>query len=169
MKNFILISLITLTAVGPTRECFSQGTLAPLYLYTTGNGSITPLQNGQSLVVGQTYDMTAVPDAGYVFNSWQPVNVFIFTQITSDAQGNPNPPIISTVASPVPEYTYDPDLQFTMQPEMTIFNNPGVETIMQDSGWQANFEAIPEPSAWALLVFVGGAFFLGHTGRKRQR
>jgi hemolysin activation/secretion protein len=30
-------------------------------------------------------------------------NVFQFNQITVNAQGNPNPPIISTVASPVPE------------------------------------------------------------------
>jgi hypothetical protein len=160
MRSFILNSLITLAAAGSAQPCFSQGTPpAPLYLFTAGNGSITPLQNGQSLEVGQTYDMTAVPDAGFAFSSWQPVQVFVFTQITLDAQGNPNPPITSTVASPVPQYTYDPDLEFTMQPEMSILNNPGVETITEDSGWQANFTPVPEPSTWALLI-VGGALLL---------
>ncbi len=77
MKKFILVALVTLATVCFAGRSHGQDTLAPLYLYTSGDGNITPLESGQLLDVGQSYDMTAVPDAGYVFSSWQPVNVFV--------------------------------------------------------------------------------------------
>src|ERR1700677_1244561 len=82
---------------------FSQDTLAPLYLFTNGDGTISPYQSGQMLDVGQTYDLTATAANGYEFNSWQPVNVFIFTQTSYDSNGDPIlPPTVSIVTSVVP-------------------------------------------------------------------
>jgi hypothetical protein len=120
-------------------------------LFTTGSGEISPLQDGQLLVVGQTYDMEGIPDSGFAFGSWQPVNVFTFTQMQVDASGNPLPPLISIVPSPVPDYSFQPALEFTMQPVVVIADNPSL-TITQGTGWQVNFVQVPEPSRIALFV-----------------
>lgn len=154
MKKLVAKFVVVLAALATV--CFpsqshSQGTLAALHLYTSGNGSVTPLQDGQLLVVGQTYDMEAVPDSDSVFSSWQGVNVFTFTQMQFDGAGNPLPPIISTVPSLVPNYSYQPILEFTMQPDTVIQDSPGL-TVVQSYGWQANFVSVPEPSSIALIV-----------------
>jgi hypothetical protein len=154
MKKFILISLVTLATVCFRHQCNAQGTLAPLYLFTNGAGSITPLQDGQLLEVGQNYEMTAIPDSGFLFSSWQPVNVFALTTAVIDY--NTGPPttnlVTSTDLSPVPEYIEQPVLEFTMQPEEVIYNNPGGSTITRSSGWQVNFVPVPEPSCLTLFV-----------------
>jgi len=154
MKKFMLILLVTLATVCFARESRAQGTLAPLYLFTSGAGSITPFQNGDLLQVGQSNNMTAIPDSGYTFSSWQLVNVFIFSQTNYDGSGNPIlPPLVSVVPSLVPQYTYQPVLGFTMQPLTMITpdgQNPNIAEIV---GWQANFVAVPEPSDAALVVF----------------
>ncbi len=146
--------MVALAMLCFTRPGRAQDTnTAPLYLFIAGSGEISQLQNGQMLNVGQDYEMTALPDAGFIFSSWQQVNIFTFEQITIDANGNPNPPIISQVTSPVPPSVFQPVLDFTMQPEMVLLNNPGVETITQSSGWQANFTPTPEPTVLALTTF----------------
>ena len=167
MRRLLFIISFALGLVFFVRPSHAQDiNTAPLYLFTTGSGEITSLQNGQMLNVGQNYEMTALPDAGSIFSSWQPVNVFTFEQFTVDANGNPLPPIISMTDTPVPNYTYQPVLDFTMQPEMVLLNNPGVETITQSSGWQANFVPAPEPSTIALVVC--GLVAIG-LGRKMRR
>jgi len=162
MKRFKFILLVALATVCFARQSYAQGTLAPLYLFTSGSGSITPLQNGDLLQVGQTYDMTAIPDSGFVFSSWQPVNVFAITQTNFDSGGNPIlPPMTSIVPSLVPQFTYQPDLQFVMQPLMAITTNGQNPNISQSVGWQANFVPIPEPSGATILVcgFTVAAWF----------
>ena len=47
------LTLVTFATVCFARQSFAQGTLEPLFLFPTGDGSITPLQNGQLLEVGQ--------------------------------------------------------------------------------------------------------------------
>jgi hypothetical protein len=107
--GFILIVLCL------AQRVYSQGTLAPLYVFTTGDGFVTPYQSGQMLEVGQTYTITATPAAGYEFSSWQPVNVFIFIQ-TNFNGGNPVlPPVESIDESLIPTNIYGADLEFTMQ------------------------------------------------------
>lgn len=119
----------------------AQVTNAPLYLSINGGGNVSPLTNGESLVVGQTYNMVATPDPGFVFSSWNPVNVFTFTDVVLDAYGNPLPPVVSTVASPVANFTYEASLDFVMQSDVLIESTASV-TINKGTGWQANFEPI---------------------------
>jgi hypothetical protein len=114
-------------------------TTAPLQLFINGSGQVYHLHDGQMLEVGQRYLMEAVPDCGFTFTNWNLVNVFTFTDFTLDANGNPNPPVISTVLSPVPEFTSDPRLRFTMAPVTVLYDVPGVRTITMTEGWQANF------------------------------
>jgi hypothetical protein len=74
---------------------YSQGTLAPLYVFTNGDGTITPYQSGQMLEVGQTYDLTATPDFGYEFSSWEPVDVSVITQTNYIRDEPILPPVVS--------------------------------------------------------------------------
>ncbi|HUA39139.1 MAG TPA: hypothetical protein VMA35_12170 [Candidatus Sulfopaludibacter sp.] len=146
--KFTLITSAALVILCIAHQGFSQGTLAPLYLSTNGDGTITPLQNGQLLEVGQDYEMTANPASGYVFSSWQPVNVFTSISIITNAGtvfGTTN-----MVYSPLPAYTYTTTLTFTMQPQMVI---GGGDPILTESiGWQANFVAVPEPLDTMLIA-----------------
>ncbi len=41
-----------------------------LQVQVIGNGKVTPDYEGQTLAVGKTYTVTAVPDAGYIFSHW---------------------------------------------------------------------------------------------------
>lgn len=178
MKKFALTTAVLLVTVCFLLRSDAQGTTGgignddvtnePLSLFISGAGGVTPLQDGESLVVGQTYDLTAVPDSGSQFISWNPVNVFVFSQITVNADGSVNPPVISEVLSPGPEYSTQPMLEFVMQPTQVIFNNPGVETITESEGWQANFAPAPEPSGIALTACGLAIIALSRRRRRGQ-
>jgi hypothetical protein len=143
MRKFVFIALFTLGCVGR-----AQGiSYAPLFVFTSGDGSTPPLQSGQSLEVGQSYSMEGIASPGYVFSSWQPVDVFTFTIFT--VSNNATIGYTYSQPSPVPEYTYEPVLEFTMQPEILIDNTAEV-TIYQSFGWQVNFVPVPEPSSLEL-------------------
>ena len=114
---------------------------APLYLSITGAGSISPLTNGQSLAVGQGYNMVASPGAGFAFSSWQPVNVFTMTAFLVDTNGSTNA-VVSVVGSPVPTFINQPSLDFVMQPVVVVVDNPWLLKITRGSGWQVNFEPV---------------------------
>jgi hypothetical protein len=152
MKKFMFFSLVMLGM-----ECFvyrgwSQGTLAPLYLVISGSGSVTPLQNGQLLEVGQTYEMTATPDLGFAFGSWVSFPVFTITQTNFDSFGDPIiPPTVSTVTGTGTDYQFQPVLDFTMLVEQ-ITPDGANPNITQSIGWQANFVPIPEPSDAGLVA-----------------
>lgn len=137
MKRFRLIILTTLLASSSAVPIHAQDT-APLYLSIVGEGSVSPLTNGQALAVGQLYNMIASPGAGFAFSSWQPVNVFTMTTFVVDTNGNTNT-VVSVVGSPVPTFINQPSLDFVMQPVVVVVDNPGVLTITRGSGWQANF------------------------------
>lgn len=164
---FAFVTIVTLAIVCFTCQSYAQGvSYAPLSLFNTGSGEISPLQDGQLLVVGQTYDMQGIPDSGFAFSSWQTVNVFTFTQMQVDSSGNPLPPLISIVPSPVPDYSYQPVLEFTMQPVVLLTppNNP--DNIITDGiGYQVNFIAVPEPSSLALIL-CGFTAIQFHFGRR---
>jgi hypothetical protein len=138
--------------------CFAQqgngqGTVsyAPLHLFIDGAGEVSPLLDGEMLEVGRSYTMTAIPDTDFSFSSWQPVNVFTFTSFIVDVGGGVITNM-SVIASPVPEYINTPSLSFNMQPEDLIYDNPGVSTMTEGRGWQANFEPVPEPSSLAFTM-----------------
>jgi hypothetical protein len=141
MKSLPLITLVTLIAASSPPQTYAQGTMATLSLFINGGGSVSPLTNGELLEVGQDYNVVAIPDAGFTFSSWQPVNVFTFTRFVIDTNGMTNP-VVSVVASPVAAYTNQPSLDFIMQPVVVIYDSPGVMTITESSGWQANFAPI---------------------------
>lgn len=150
-------------------ESRAQGDLAPLQLFINGSGSVTPLQSGQLLEVGQSYEMTAIPDPGFVFSSWQPVNAFTFTQTNFDVNGNPIlPPVVSVDPSQIPQYTYNPVLDFTMQPVEDITTNGSNPNITEEPGWQANFVPVPEPSGIRLIISGLAAIALLQARRFRQ-
>jgi hypothetical protein len=118
----------------------NNASYAPLLLFTNGPGRIYPFQSGRMLQVGREYYMIAIPDRGYVFTNWNEVNVFTITSAEIDF--NTSPPttnfITSTVLSPVPAYTRNPLLRFTMEPEQVLYNING-NSLTESIGWQANF------------------------------
>ena len=139
---FQLILLAVAILGGSVSQTHAQNTnRASLSLFITAGGTVSPLTNGQFLEVGQTYNMVASPDSGFVFSSWEPVNVFTFTTYTIDPSKNTNA-VVSVVESPLPIFTNQPSLNFVMQPVVVIENNPGVMSITKNAGWQANFGAI---------------------------
>ena len=152
MKHFMFASLVSVMSAACMPPALAQGAFAPLYLFTTGSGSLTPFQNGQSLQVGQSYDLTAIPDPGFAFSSWQPV--IVMAQITTNynASGNPILPPNITTSPPLPEpqFTLTPTLAFTMQPETVL--SSGAFELIQSTGWQANFAPVPEPAGFALTA-----------------
>jgi len=161
MKSLVFSILVASVTVGSVGQGYSQGTIgtnppptlyAPLLLFTSGSGSVSPFTNGQVLQVGSSYNMEAIPDLGYAFSSWQSVSVSVDTVFTYDGTGF----VVSSVTtnvSPQLDYSYDPVLTFTMSPvvELQSFE----ETIDNSVGWQANFVSTPEPSD---VVLIGCGF-----------
>lgn len=171
MKKLLPITMFALTMVSLAHHGYAQGTLEPLYLSFSGDGTVSPLQNGQLLEVGQSYEMDATAAAGYIFSGWQQVNVFTVEQVTVNSDGGTNSTTMSTVASVNPEiYASQPALDFTMQPVNLLYNVPGVEEITQGSGWQADFSPVPEPTS-ATLVIAGltAITLLQRRSRHRRR
>ena len=143
-------------------------TNTPLYLFINGSGSVSPYQNGDLLEVGQTYDMTATPDDGYIFTGWQQVDVFSDTEYTFDGSGGLKSNTSTIVAPSSPVYTNAPDLTFTMQPVIYLFNVPEVRMLSQTYGWQADFDPVPEPSSVALAGSAFATLTLLGAGRARK-
>lgn len=155
MKRSLLFMVVAiLTAVCAPRG-LGQGTVsssnAVLHVYINGGGEITPSLDGQVLNVGQTYELTATPDPGFTFTSWQAVNVFTFTSILRDPNNDPIQTNVSATASPGAVVSYAPAWSFTMQPDVLIYES-AAETIARNIGWQANFDPIPEPPATGLIL-----------------
>jgi hypothetical protein len=165
MKKIPFMLLLVLVGMCLAQRGFSQGTYAPLYLFTNGDGSITPYQSGQMLEVGQTYTITATPAAGYEFSSWQPVNVFIFIQTNYNGGQPVLPPIESMDESLIPTNIYGADLEFTLQ-SVTMLSAEGANPVIyQASGWQADFVPVPEPADAAM---AGCGFAVMAVVRHRQ-
>jgi hypothetical protein len=140
MKKIFLLLVIVLVVQRMPAQPPGERIFAPLYLYTNGQGQVGPVYDGQMLQVGRVYRAKAVPDFGYKFASWQPVNIFIITQTNFDAQGEPIlPPVQSVTTAVVPTFIYRPDLKFTMRDAIWITADGNNPSIVEAFGWQANF------------------------------
>jgi hypothetical protein len=150
MKKIFLLLLIVLAIQWLPAQPPGDSIEAPLFVFTNGRGQIYPNYDGEMLKVGRRYRMKAVPENGYRFASWEPVNVFIITQTNFTALGEPIlPPVVSIVPSDVPTYTYRPDLKFTMKDIIWISPDGSNPNIIRAFGWQANFvpwyQPVPRP------------------------
>src|ERR1700744_4735316 len=117
MKMFAFIVLYLFATVIYGYKSSAQSVVyAQLYLSTNGSGSISPLQSGQLLEVGQSYDITATPDPGFLFSGWQMIIVNTYTQAQLDTSGN-----LTTNISIVPSlkdfFIGTSTMTFTMQPD----------------------------------------------------
>jgi hypothetical protein len=96
--------------------------------------------------------MQAIPDLGYQFSDWQPVDIFFFIQQVPTGGGITNT-VVTEVQSPLPEYSDQSILDFTMQPGTVITSTENLE-VTQSEGWQADFTPTPEPST--IFLMTGG-------------
>jgi hypothetical protein len=118
---------------------------APLLLFTNGGGKIILHRDGQMLRVGQRYAIAAIPDRGFAFTNWSRVNEFCFTIVNYDTSGAAITNA-STVLSEAPDSHRGAILIFTMEPVEVVADVPGVLTITESSGYQANFVPLPKRS-----------------------
>lgn len=145
MKQLLcVLSFILLTQQSPgqppeVRRVFPSADFhdfcLPPFVYTNGDGYVFPLHKERKDEV----KLLAIPSRGYVFIGWQRVDVFTFTEYTYNGADQPNPPVYSTVLSPIPGYDQQPVLRYAPLPETPLYDDPGVISIVQDEGWIANF------------------------------
>ena len=163
MKRLILITLATLIAASSATRTCAQETNSPLALFINGGGSVSPLTNGELLQVGQSYNMVATPHAGFVFNSWQPVEVYTLTSIIIDTINGGFHTNVSDIVSPLPTFTNEPSLSFIMQPVDVLYNANG-NTLTLSRGWQANFGpvalSIQVSGSAVILIWTNSSFAL---------
>jgi hypothetical protein len=133
----LAVQSLTAQTADSHRPAPGNRTYAPLKLFINGGGRIVPYEDGQMLRAGRSYTMVALPDRGYVLDSWQPVNVFTSIQTYIDNNGE-TVTNTATTASPRSEYFHHRQLRFTMQPETVVVDNPNLK-ISSSEGWQANF------------------------------
>ncbi|HTR41226.1 MAG TPA: hypothetical protein VMH87_06385 [Pseudomonadales bacterium] len=140
MKKIFLLLTFVLFVQSLPAQMLENSWYAPLFLYTNGPGRIYPYFNSHILRVGYRYTMAAVPNRGYKFAGWQPVDVFTITQTNFSISGRPIlPPMQSIIPSPMPISTYNPNLAFKMQGVILITTNGSNPNITRAYGWQANF------------------------------
>jgi hypothetical protein len=114
---------------------------APLLLFSSGGGTISPLQSGQQLEVGKGYSMKAIPNAGYKFANWQRVLVSIDVENVKYPSGAVTDSSNATIM-PFQESVKTPSVGFVMAPVTASTNNFGYSTRTQGIGWQANFTRV---------------------------
>lgn len=117
----------------------SGGSQAPLVLFINGPGRVLRFHDGQMLEVGLEYRAQAIPDRGAVFIGWNRVNVFTDTEVVYDSSNNPTGNRTIVTSAPVPISIRSPDLRFAVQPATVLLDIPGVRSLTQTTGWQANF------------------------------
>jgi len=65
-----------------------SGETSPLTVVIHGKGSVTPNYNGQNLLVGNTYTVTAVPAQGFAFGNWTGGVTSSMARLTFTMQSN---------------------------------------------------------------------------------
>lgn len=108
----------------------------PLQVFTNGPGRISPYSAGELLEVWGTYTMTAIPEPGFAFHSWQGVNVYIKTTRSTNSTGTVSTNVETSVTGGA--FYYSPDLTFKMRPVSRTAPNEQLST-ESHYGWRANF------------------------------
>ncbi len=111
---------------------------APALLFTSGGGTISPLQGGQQLEVGKDYSMNAIPNTGYKFSNWQRVEVSIDVDNVKYPSGAVTGSSNATIV-PLGGSVTTPSVNFRMAPVTVSTNNYGFHTHTEGAGWRANF------------------------------
>ncbi len=140
MKKIFLLLAMVLAVQRLPAQVPGDSRFVPLYVSINGSGRIYPNYDGEMLLVGRAYTMEAIPDRGYKFASWQPVDIITLTFHALDQNGHPTN-ITSTAVSAEDQYVINPVLIFRMQRAETV--SAGADTITASHGWQANF--VPRP------------------------
>ena len=159
------------------RNITANYTAIPPATYTlntsSDNGQVTKNPNLVSYKVGSTVQLTAIPEPGYVFDTWgadtiakiNPVNIWMNKNKSITAKFNIIPPVnytVNTIAmngsvaiSPIqPNYNSGTNIQLTATPntgytftswsgDTSSTSNPIIITINKDKIITANFTAIP--------------------------
>jgi len=139
--TLIVLALLTLLLPASAQTQNSRRpVLARLSVSVNGPGQILLHHDGEMLDVSRRYVMVAVPDRGHTFLGWTPANVFTFVNYTIDESGGLTA-TTNIVVSPVPPVRPNrvPVLNFGLEPENTIFFEPGETIITRSTGWIANF------------------------------
>ena len=138
----LILELLPVKASDGTFDLIGEAkgtTYVPLLLSIQGNGEIVPFKNGQMLVVGHEYEMTAVPNRGYEFAYWSPVSVFTDTEVIYGGNNLPFETNSSVTISVSQRRIQIRSLHFSMQPVQVLIDLPGIRTLTATQGWQATF------------------------------
>ena len=144
MKRLASLILVALATGCFAYRCSGQdANYAPLEVFTSGPGRVSPLHAGQMLEVYQTYSMKAIPESGFAFYNWEWVDVFIVTTHNTNGSGG--------VVTNVQKTVTTKDCFFT-QPELIFIAGPvsvgeccDERTTTSAYGWRANFGPAREP------------------------
>jgi len=94
------------TVAGQSVDYDSPAATNTLSLRILGQGTVTPLANGQALVIGKDYTLTARSKPGHLFSNWVVAGLVVA----------------------------DPKLRFTMSPDLAITANFGTNIFLQAAG-----------------------------------
>jgi plastocyanin len=128
VAGMVTSSIATLTVSSST---------AVLTVTIAGQGSVEPDYNGQMLVLGANYTMTAVPEAGYVFGSWT-----------------------GTLSTNSPTLTFQMQSNLVLQANfLAATGNLGnVQGSYSGLFFETNAVALPSSGSFTLAVTAQGAF-----------
>jgi len=120
---------------------------APLVVQVAGEGTVSPDYNKVELALGGNYHMTATAQrgSGFVFTNWTVLNIFTAVESALNEFGQPEIVGTNTIISPGAVATNGPTLSFTMTAPVTLISVPGIETISESTGYQANFLDVEKP------------------------
>lgn len=142
MRSVVIVMLVVATEYLAQRANGQSAAHAPLEVFISGPGRISPLHAGQMLEVWETYSMVALPDPGFAFHNWERVDVFSRTIRSTNSTGGISTNVEKTVTS---------KQQFFTAPELRFIVHPVIETVHSDAlstasayGWRANFGPVRE-------------------------
>jgi Divergent InlB B-repeat domain len=112
---------------------------APLLLTSTVGGKICASRNGKIIPagtpvkVGTTYQLQAMPDAGYVFQNWTPI---VVSAVVLNSQIDEV--VTNTISTPA-SFARNASWSAKTQPTQVLVDAADSLMVIKTLGWQANF------------------------------